>query len=275
METKLRKLQLTELEILIEIDKFCKKNDIKYSLYAGTLLGAVRHKGFIPWDDDLDICMSRSEYIRFINLWNESHPDGYMIQNKLNSPDFSQSFSKIRKDHTTFMQEGEKPGRYHMGIFVDVFPIDRIPNGKLSRYLFLWRCMKYQLFIREYIPKKNGKFIKFISRIILKITPPNTRKKKCNKLLKTLTKNNKDKSLNTVAIETYSTMCVPLPPDLMEEFIDIEFEGRMFKCVKKCDEYLKIKFNDYMRFPPVNERTWKHHPIILDFDRNYEERKID
>ena len=87
-----------------------------------------------------------------------------------------------------------------------------------------------------------------------------------------------DEDSERTLLDVLSGACIADPEELVisrEEFIDIEFEGRMFKCVKKCDEYLKIKFNDYMRFPPVNERTWKHHPIILDFDRNYEERKID
>ena len=102
----LRRLQLTELEILKVVDKVCRDNKIDYSLYAGTLLGAVRHKGFIPWDDDLDICLTRENYNRFIKIWNANPPKGYILQNKENTPDFSQTFTKIRKDNTAFFQEG-------------------------------------------------------------------------------------------------------------------------------------------------------------------------
>ena len=100
MDTQLRRLQLMQLEILKVIDTICQKHQIAYSLYGGTLLGAIRHKGFIPWDDDLDICMSRTEYERFLRVWEEEKPQGYLIQNKENTPSFTQSFTKIRKEHT-------------------------------------------------------------------------------------------------------------------------------------------------------------------------------
>ena len=152
MEEKLRQLQLIQLEILKFFDNFCREHNLKYSLYAGSLLGAIRHHAFIPWDDDLDVCMSRFEYDRFIALWNQSPPGGYILQNKENSPGYWQSFSKIRKDHTTFLQEEREAGKYHTGIFLDIFPLDRIPNGKLKRMMFKWHCMKYQLLTREFAP---------------------------------------------------------------------------------------------------------------------------
>ena len=114
MEKMLRKLQLTQLDILKVFDKFCREHDLHYSLYAGSLLGAVRHKGFIPWDDDLDVCMSRADYDRLIALWEQAQPKGYILQNKENSPNFWQSFSKIRKDHTTFLQGQREVSHWHL-----------------------------------------------------------------------------------------------------------------------------------------------------------------
>ena len=272
---ELRRLQLTELEILNVIDSICRKNDIEYSLYAGTLLGAVRHKGFIPWDDDLDICMSRENYNRFIQAWNNDPVDGYLLQNKDNSPRFTQSFSKIRKDGTTFFQDGEIPYDYHMGIFVDIFPIDRIPNGKFKRNLFVWRCMKYQLYTREYAPTQNGTIIKMISKLILLPTSTQSRKRKREKLLKKITENDKNKNLSAVGIELFSTIKSPLPADLLDAYIGMEFEGCKFKCVKKWDEYLTVKYGKYMDLPPKEDRVWKHLPLIIDFEHNFEDLNID
>ena len=99
---ELRKLQLVQLDILNVIDDFCVKNNIKYSIAYGTILGAVRHGGFIPWDDDLDICMLREDYDKFIELWKDS--DEYILQNHNTDRDFTQSFTKIRKTNTSFVQ---------------------------------------------------------------------------------------------------------------------------------------------------------------------------
>lgn len=270
-DNTLRQLQLTQLDILKIIDKICRENGLRYSLYAGTLIGAVRHKGFIPWDDDLDICMSRSDYNRFIKLWNIIKPEGYLLQNKENSPDFTQSFTKIRKDHTTFLQSDLERGKYHVGIFVDIFPIDRMPTNKVEKFFFWWNCLKYQLYTREFIPPKGNFVEKMVSSILLKSVPRKKRKQKREKLLQKITRFNNDSTLPTVAIEITRTMKQPMPSSLMNQFIYLSFEGSDFMCFKEWDEYLKRKYGDYMKLPPESECMWKHHPLIIDFTHNLEE----
>lgn len=271
METTLRKLQLTQLEILKVFDQFCKRNDLKYSLYAGSLLGAVRHKGFIPWDDDLDVCMARSDYERFLTLWEANPTNGYILQNKENSKYFDQSFTKIRKDHTTFLQDEWEIGNHHTGIFLDVFPIDRIPKTNIARLVFKWNCMKYQLLTREFIPKKSNILVKVGSALILFFTPKSKRMDTRSKLLKKITKYGDDISLQTISIETMSTIQLPLSVDLLENYITLPFEDGNFMCFARWDDYLKRTYNDYMQYPPEEDRSWKHHPIIIDFDHNYDE----
>lgn len=268
---ELRKLQLTQLEMLKIVDRVCQKNGIQYSLYAGTLLGAVRHRGFIPWDDDLDICMSRDNYNRFIQVWEAEHVEGYLLQNKENSPHFSQSFTKIRKKCTTFLQNKSEVGQYHTGIFIDIFPIDRIPNGTLSRYLFYWDCMQYQLFTREFVPQQYGRINKAGSTVLLALTPPSKRKQKREKLLAKITSYNANKNLETVAIETVSSIRKSYSPNLTEQYTTIPFEDGEFMCFADWDDHLHRKFGNYMQLPPESERTWKHHPILIDFEHNYEE----
>lgn len=271
MEEKLRLLQLTMLEILKVFDRFCREHDLKYSLYAGSLLGAVRHKGFIPWDDDLDVCMSRSDYEKFLKLWQANPPEGYVLQNKENSKYFDQSFSKVRKDHTTFLQDQWQIGNHHTGIFLDVFPIDRIPNGKLNRMIFKWHCMKYQLLTREFVPPKGSAVVRFGSAVILACTPKARREKVRQNTLKKITKFNHRQDLETVAIETMASLRKPFAPDMLDAYVDLPFEDGEFMCYAGWDDHLRRKFGDYMQLPPEEERTWKHHPIIIDFEHNYEE----
>lgn len=270
MDETLRKLQLTQLGILQVIDQICKREHISYSLYAGSLLGAVRHQGFIPWDDDLDVCMARSEYDRFLTVWKESPPEGYLLQNKENTPAFSQSFTKIRKAHTTFLQYDWEASKYHTGIFVDIFPMDRMPTGKAARLLFQWHCMKYQLLTREFVPPKGSAAQKLVSRLVLSATPQRKRAAAREKLLRKITRD-RDGGHPTVGIEMLSTIGTPLPPDLFDEYVTLTFENGDYMCFKQWDAYLKAKFGDYMTLPPEEERSWKHHPILLDFERDYDE----
>lgn len=267
----LKKLQLTQLETLKVIDQVCRQYRIRYSLYAGTLLGAARHGGFIPWDDDLDICMPRDDYNRFLALWPETGPEGYILQNKDNTPDFTQSFTKIRKDHTTFLQSKKECGKYHTGIFVDIFPIDRLPNNKLSRYGFYWDCVRYQLFTREFVPPKSGRIVKMVSAVLLISVPKKRRAVMRKRLLKRIIRYSSDTTLNAVAIETINSMRVNFPPDLLDNYTEIKFEDGEFMCFADLDELLKRMYGDYMQLPPEKDRVWKHHPILIDFEHNYEE----
>lgn len=270
MDNKLRTIQLTQLEMLNVFDRFCREHSLHYSLYAGTLLGAIRHKAFIPWDDDLDVCMPRKEYDRFIALWQENPVKGYILQNKENTPSFSQSFTKLRKDHTTFLQNECEAGAYHTGIFIDIFPIDRIPYGKVPRLIFKWNCMKYQLFTREFVPPKSGSLVRCGCALLLACTPSERKAHARRKMLGKITQYN-DEKLETIATEIVSTINCPLPSDMFNEYIDISFEGGKYMCIAGWDEYLKRKYGDYMQLPPEEDRVWKHHPILIDFEHNYEE----
>ena len=149
----LHQLWSIELEILDVIDQICVAHNLRYSPIYGTLLGAVRHKGFIPWDDDIDLMMPRDDYEAFLALWQQEAPKGYILQNTRNSPDFSQNFTKIRKDHTAFIQtEDERDKRYHKGIFVDIFPADRVITGTLEQKTKYAACAVNLLYSRRQTP---------------------------------------------------------------------------------------------------------------------------
>ena len=271
MDNKMQQLHRTQVEIMEVIDAFCRAHDIPYSLYAGSLLGAARHQGFIPWDDDLDICMMRRDYERFLDLWQKDPPQGYILQNKSNSPNFGQSFTKIRKDHTTFLQAPKDIGKFHNGIFVDVFPMDRLPRGRAAQAVFYFDCILYLLYTRGYVPPKGNPLIKAVSRVLLRFTPASRVPGIRRRLLARITRHADDPTLEIVTTETIGALRTHYPANLTKTFTCLPFEGHPFQCFARWDESLRLKFGDYMQLPPEEERVWKHHPIILDFKHNLEE----
>lgn len=139
METgsKLRMLQLTELEILTEFARICDMHGLRYYLVGGTLLGAVRHGGFIPWDDDIDVAMPREDYDRFAQLAPRELAEEYFYQCPDTDPNYYLSYAKIRQNGTEVYEERFKNSRFHKGVFVDIFPLDFCPKrGWLCHLLF-------------------------------------------------------------------------------------------------------------------------------------------
>lgn len=270
-EETLKEVKKAELNILSTVDDFCQKNNIKYSLAYGTLLGAVRHKGFIPWDDDIDIWMTRENYNKFIRAWEQNPVQGYILQNTDLEEDFSQNFTKIRKDNTAFIQtEEEKTTNYHKGIFIDIFPLDRVAKTPSKIAVQKLYAMLTMLFYRKYAPPTEKGLKKYISGFFLKIVPKskyeNARKYFENKYLFL----SGDVDCSWLSNSTYRDLSIYYDSDMMDDYTFLQFEGRNFMSVSKWDHALKMQYGDYMQLPPEEDRVWKHHPIFIDLNNNYE-----
>lgn len=270
---ELRNLQLVQLEMLDYVDKFCSENELKYSIAYGTILGAVRHGGFIPWDDDLDICMPREDYEKFISLWKDT--DKYLLQNHNTDLDFTQSFTKIRKKGTAFVQKGDIGADYHKGIFIDIFPFDKVPDNAIRKKIQGLNVLFYNLYTRGYAPKKNGTIVRLVSQFILRITPGKKYYKKSKKYLSKICKYNDDKKLKYVDVSVTNTMNMYYDNDIFDDMQKIKFENLSVNVMNKYRDFLKICYGDYMKLPPESEQTWYHHPILIDFEHNYEDIEVN
>ena len=122
-----RRMQLVELELLKEIDRVCRQNDIKYVIFCGTLLGAVRHKGYIPWDDDADVAMLREDYEKFKTVCKQLNPEIAYFQDHTTDSEYRWGYAKVRRSGTSYVRLSQEHMKYKNGISIDIFPLDDIP----------------------------------------------------------------------------------------------------------------------------------------------------
>ena len=264
-------LRRTEQEILDEIHRICQENGLRYSLAYGTLLGAVRHKGFIPWDDDIDIIMPREDYDRLVKIWDKVSNNGFLLQTVECNDDYNNNFGKVRKDHTAFiMHEEQEKKKFHKGIFVDIFPMVRQAPGKITRKLQYALFLINLLYNRGYVSGHKG-IIGIAEKCLLGIIPKKYYHRVSIWAEKRARRWQNDLSGKWISPCTFEDCKRLYPKELFEDLMDIEFEDKKYKAFSDYDDFLKMCYGDYMTLPPENERVWKHHPIIIDFNHNFEE----
>lgn len=239
------------LDILINVASFCENHQIKYSVAYGTLIGAIRHKGFIPWDDDIDIIMMRDDYERFRSLYKDTR---YVIVNGENQP----NHLHIRvSDSATMIKHSKKSIAnkfYKDGLWIDVFPIDKVPDS-VRGYRFHKRIIKTFAGLRQTGEIGGKNLLKKMARLPLK---PFT--KVFGRLAeKRMVRYNKENKQTAANLGVYYLNFPTFPLSYMKDYIDVEFEGHTFKAIKEYDAFLRGVYGDYMQFPPENKRVAHHH----------------
>ena len=240
----LEKLREKEIQILDEIDKICRKHNITYYLVWGTLLGAIRHKGFIPWDDDIDIGMPIQSYKKFLKIAQKELPKELFLQTGLTDAWHPVPFAKVRMNNTAFYAAGDTNVKRHHGIFVDIFPMfGRKGNGnifnrigaKLSDHIAQRRNEK-ELTVFPFLKIFSTNFLVVIRDALLQGTG-----------------------------EHYFCDGILLSTADFEDSIDIEFEGKKYPIPKNFDNVLTKMYGDYMQLPPEEQRI-AHVPAFISFD---------
>lgn len=255
----LRNLQLTELELLEEVDRICKKCNIHYNIIAGTLLGAVRHGGFIPWDDDADVALLRSEYEKFRKACEtELDTTRFYFQDHENTPRYRWGYGKLRRKDTVFLREHQEHMPYEQGVFIDVFPLDYVPENYGVRRVHNFVCFLYRKFFWSEVGRVADKnpFMRGLYTIMSKV-PEQTLKESFNRFIKKTDR----KKTKWVRILTFPTpnKAYGYRTRWYEHSADIDFEGITFRGIRDYDQYLLFKFGEYHKLPPEGQR--KVHPV--------------
>lgn len=252
------------LDIMCDIDAFCRKNDIKYTLYAGTLIGAIRHKGFIPWDDDIDIIMEKDDYLKFLSLKSE-FSDKYNIIAPLEKNELS--FPRALKifDKTSCIKEIGVP--YYEGPFVDVFFTMGLRYKNRQKNLsytkkYRYICRVYEIKTRRMKVSKNSRFMNKIALI-------NSKFCSIKRLEKNILKYQNYENNMDICTTSFGGTYV-MKKSFFKNIIECQFEKYKFYIPKEYDEMLKEMYGDYMALPPEEKRVCKHLEF-LDLDKSYED----
>lgn len=262
----LREIELDILQSFIEV---CEALSIRYFVVEGTLLGAVRHGGFIPWDDDIDVGMLRSDYEVFLERGQELLPEHLFVQTHETDPNYPHSFGKIRDTRTSFVETTMSRIPMEHGVYIDVFPFDYYPQGKLRSLMFDIKKFWLRYRIRSV----------FFDPSLSRMTPSSLAKRGLMLLARFITPSLEEayeKQERLFAGQKASPLVANngspwgkrevIPAAWVEEVTPVAFEGIGVAAPSKYREYLSRVYGDYMSMPPPEERVPHHFVSFVDFN---------
>lgn len=262
-----KKIKRIELDILAEFDRICSINGIDYSLAYGTLLGAIRHSGFIPWDDDIDVIMTRENYNKFLKTYKNEINKKFFFQDNVTDRYYFHVFGKMRMNGTIFKESFLAKYNINHGVYIDVFVADKIPNDNRLSKQQLRKCMFYRAVLNsKYLSLSERKGIKKIEAFCLRSFFFFFSKKFL--LHKFNYWSQKYDYLDDYSYNCFAANKV-LEKNIFSEYTHVLFENFYFMSFAKYDECLKQWYGDYLILPPEEERI-PHHFItelnIADYE---------
>lgn len=257
----LPRLHEVQVEILDEIVRICNKYDLRYSLTGGTCLGAVRHQGFIPWDDDVDIIMPRSDFNKFIEVCPAEENESFFLDYFTTNPDYGRAFAKYCKKNTLFIE----PNGLKQSIYVDIFVQDKVPGVEYtesSPYLkAIHFCDVMTILRREGLKGRDLK-----TRVLYWLTRMIPVRCFYRWEIKWMSRfEGTDASYYINYASPYNLIKETIPISEFEPYIQLPFEGKMYNVPRNYDLYLSHIYGDYMTLPPVEKRV-THYPVFISFD---------
>lgn len=253
-------LKQVELSVLIQLDKICKEQNLRYWLTAGTLLGAIRHKGFIPWDDDIDIMMPRKDYTNLIRYCKTHKTQFDLLAHEIHDNYFV-LFAKACDTNTIVHDFTTRSGSCATGVWVDIIPVDGLGNDfNQAEKVFKETRFRHYLLVasiwKKFFRSKSRSIIyepiRFFFYVVGKILD---KRKAITYIEKQCLKNDFDESLYCGCLcGSYGVF----DRSILDETIEVEFEGRLFRVMKEYDQLLKYLYGDYMKLPPLDKQKTHH-----------------
>jgi lipopolysaccharide cholinephosphotransferase len=264
MDNTTKEIQTKLLELMIDFHEVCNKHKINYYMLGGTMLGAVRHQGFIPWDDDMDVGIPREDYKKLLSLPQNAWPDYLHLKTPNNSKDLIFPYSKLMNRNTTLIED--RLDGIVGGVYIDVFPLDGAGNSfieaKMRYYVFYWKLgLLYNN--QDYGNKRT---------ILRKLVQGYSRKQKVTKLFINAQKNMDRIEWDNNYIGNFAGawgLKEFMPREYMGNPTLYKFEDSFFYGAEKADLYLKSLYGDYMQLPPIEKRISHHNLKYLDLETPY------
>ena len=267
-----KKLHSCQLLLAAELKRICEKNDIKYYMIAGTLLGAVRHKGFIPWDDDMDFAIMRKDYSKFISACKNDLGEDFELQEIFSDPYYALPVAKLLLKSTSFKERNAAKNECKKGIFIDVFPFDSIPDTEEQRKShnkntnFLKRLF---LAKQGYTIAEKGQLLKSAVYFMLKVISLFVTKSFIRNRLDAELRRFENENTKKVAAlgGAYGYSKESVERKWFEESVELPFEDITLSAPKDYAEYLTYFYGDYMTPPPEDKRNNRHNAVEIDFGK--------
>lgn len=261
---QLRKLQLELLDILLEFDRVCKENDIRYFLSSGTLIGALRHKGFIPWDDDVDVDMLREDYDKFCEIAPKELKEKFFLQTTDTDPEYRWTYGKVRKNDTKYIRVGQSHISQKTGLCIDLIPLDNLPNNEFGQRILEFGCM----FCRKVLWSIVGKYqlnglAKYLFYFISLI--PRNVALQCHKLLATMFQGSKKKYISSYNTDVRTQYGYAWKREWFLDTVQVEFEGHLFPAPIGYHDLLYALYGNYMELPPEDQRCGSCPASLVQF----------
>ena len=263
-----RKLQLKILEMVKYIDTICKENNIEYYIIYGSCLGAIRHKGFIPWDDDMDIAMTEDNYYKFIKVFEQyGNKEKYYLQSPGKEKEYYLSFSKLRDITTTLIEENNKDKNIIYGVYIDIFPLIGVPKSKFKRKILK---INRAFLLSANMNIINNKFLKNISKIIIKVIGKQRITKYCTKNCFKYKTKDYDEWLSLCDGDGFELNIHS--KEIYGKPLYVDFEDTSLPIPCKYDEYLTHIYGDYMKIPSEKDIEKSEHTLYyMNLDLPYKE----